>query len=182
MDSSGTTQPSLEAWQGVPDTDAAGRSGKGREGRSCECVCPGRYGPLPPQASPRRGAARRAADAAPDATRQYDGAFEGPANLARARAGRRRLPSRLRDGSDPEAGCARQPAGFTHACAVGSPQAGPLLLRSGVRALGSAWCRPATRRPRRRRPGPKRLSRTARDLISFSLALLASHTSFIVGS
>jgi hypothetical protein len=121
MDASGTTQPSLEAWQGVPDTDAAGWSGKGRKGRSCECVCPGRYGPLPPQASPRRGAACRAADAAPDATRQYDGAFEGPALLAQG-------------------------------------------------ALGSVWCRPATRRPHRRRPGPKSLGRTARDLISVSLA------------
>jgi hypothetical protein len=43
----------------------------------------------------------------------------------------------------------------------------PISLAQG--ALGSVWCRPATRRPHRRRPEPKSLGRTARDLISVSV-------------
>ena len=169
MDASGTTQPSLEAWQGVPDTDAAGWSGKGRKGRSCECVCPGRYGPLPPQASPRRGAARRAADAAPDATRRYEGAFEGPALLARTPERRSRGPAC----GDATAQACVKPAGGVRIPLRGrihrAGRDGNLLRPPRARALGSAWCRPATRRPHRRRPGPKSRGRTARDLISVSL-------------
>ncbi len=98
----------------------------------------------------------RAADAAPDATRQRESAFEGPALLARTPERRRRGPAC----GDPTAQACVKPAGGVRIPLRGrihrAGRDGSLLRPPRARGAGSSLYRPATRPPRRLALGQNR--------------------------
>jgi hypothetical protein len=131
--------------------------GQGRKGRSFENASPGRFGPLPPQACARRGAARSAAKVGTFA-RRVVARKRGPCGdlTAKTRTG----PVTTRSGPVPRSHPRKRgPCSVSHRPAT---QQAPHLAQSNkfsslsrdraIRAddcVDSSLCRPATRRPRR---------------------------------